>query len=370
MIDKRLPALDPCRDLGMLFGILVPLTYTLGYHRDPEHLQHITPFEGEMRRRTWSLIIQLDLLNSFQLGLPHSLQAGTWDTAAPGNYSDIELDESMQSLSRPRSNSDITKMTFYIAKLTLMDVFARILKYALCTSDDFQEAHLLQRQQELDEAYNSIPAALHQCHTSEAEKAPIMVIVTRRCLQLMYEKCRVVLHRKHITLGREASIKISYDAAMTITRAFLEMYPEFKPGGQYHADRWLMSSITFNDFLLSVMALCLILCQDQKASITCLTLEEKYDLRKILGDSRDICRDTSRESTGARRMVRLLEALDSLLVDKDLLPQSAQMSDSDGVLVAQSDMNLLFPETTGWANMFEDPAWAFMEDFLDSTFDL
>lgn len=111
----------------------MPLAYTLGYHRDPKRLRDTTPFEGEMRRRTWTLIIQLDLLNSFQLGLPHNLQAGTWDTAVPGNYNDADLDESMQCLPEPRQNSEITRMTFYISKLILMEVFAKILKYALCT---------------------------------------------------------------------------------------------------------------------------------------------------------------------------------------------------------------------------------------------
>ena len=177
--------LDACRESGMLFGVLVPLAYTLGYHRDPAHLKHVSSFEGEMRRRTWSLIVQLDLLHSFQLGLPHNIQAGTWDVKSPGNYHDADLTENMSILPPPRPPSEMTKMLFYNSKQMLASVFAKILQAVLCTSQDAQDSILVQQQQELDDAYAAIPTALHYHNISESIADPVMLFVTRRCLQLM-----------------------------------------------------------------------------------------------------------------------------------------------------------------------------------------
>ncbi|KAI5370690.1 hypothetical protein Slin14017_G015690 [Septoria linicola] len=351
-IQARLTdGLDLCRELGMLLGIVVPLAYTLGYHREPQQLKHITAFEGEMRRRTWSLILQLDLLNPFQLGLPHNIQAGTWDVNLPGNYDDLDLTESMLSLREPRSDHHITKMIFYIAKHKLMDVFARILKYALCTMQDFQERHLMERQQELEAAYESLPAALHHLNIAQSITDPAMLVMTRRCLDLMYQKCRLVLHRKHITTGRQASIRISYDAAISITKAFVEI-------------------ITFSDFLMGVMALCLILCQDQKVSILCLAAEDKAQAVHLLRRSQAICLEHRERSTGARRVVRLLSALQS--PEHNILKQHESRpghevgyngSDLPEEVVA-SDVDMEY-----WQNMFEDPQWALMEDFFSINFD-
>ncbi|GIZ39334.1 hypothetical protein CKM354_000272100 [Cercospora kikuchii] len=364
--------LDACRDSGMLFSVLVPLAYTLGYHRDPAHLKHVSPFEGEMRRRTWSLIVQLDLLNSFQLGLPHNIQAGTWDVKSPGNYHDTDLTEDMSTLPPPRPPSEMTKMLFYNSKQMLASVFAKILQAVLCTSEDAQDSLLLQRQQELDDAYAAIPTALHYHNISESIADPVMLFVTRRCLQLMYDKCRLVLHRKHIARGREASIRICFDAAKSIVNGLLNMYPEFKPGGQLFGDRWLMSSIAFNDFLTGVMALSLILCQDQRTKIECLSWEELRDIKQMLKSSQAICEENKDRSAGARRMLKLLGSLRSLVIMEETqqpstaLPADMSMSDSEEMATAQSDFAELFTET----NIFDDPQWALMEDFLNTSFEM
>ena len=48
-------------DSWMMMGISVRLALRMGYHRDPRHLPNISPFEGEMRRRTFYMIETLDL---------------------------------------------------------------------------------------------------------------------------------------------------------------------------------------------------------------------------------------------------------------------------------------------------------------------
>ena len=83
--------LDIPSDMGIHFGILMRLATSQGYHRDPDNFPGLSVFEGEMRRRTWSMCMQLDLLVSFQLGLPSNTQYPTWDTRTPLNLMDGDL---------------------------------------------------------------------------------------------------------------------------------------------------------------------------------------------------------------------------------------------------------------------------------------
>jgi Fungal specific transcription factor domain len=53
--------IDSVEELWIFFGVIVRVAMRLGYHRDAKHLSGISTFNGEMRRRTWAVIEQLDL---------------------------------------------------------------------------------------------------------------------------------------------------------------------------------------------------------------------------------------------------------------------------------------------------------------------
>lgn len=57
-------------NVWLMIGLIVRLALRMGYHRDASHYPSITPFQGEMRRRVWAAISMIDVLISFQLGLP------------------------------------------------------------------------------------------------------------------------------------------------------------------------------------------------------------------------------------------------------------------------------------------------------------
>lgn len=119
-------------DSGLIFGLLIRLAARMGYHGDPDIFQ-LSAFEREMRRRTWSLCMQLDLLTSFQLGLPSNIQFPTWDTRPPRNLLDSDFNEETKELPPARPDSEPTDTLFYIAKHRLMAVFEKILRHTLST---------------------------------------------------------------------------------------------------------------------------------------------------------------------------------------------------------------------------------------------
>jgi Fungal specific transcription factor domain len=89
--SKYMSNLDPVERFWALFGVVIRLALRVGYHRDPDHLPGISVFEGEMRRHTWAIIRQLDILESFQMGLPGSIQAHFCDTEIPRNLNDNDF---------------------------------------------------------------------------------------------------------------------------------------------------------------------------------------------------------------------------------------------------------------------------------------
>lgn len=62
-------------NVWLMIGLIVRLALRMGYHRDASHYPSITPFAGEMRRRVWAAISMIDVLISFQLGLPSMVSA-------------------------------------------------------------------------------------------------------------------------------------------------------------------------------------------------------------------------------------------------------------------------------------------------------
>ena len=84
---------DPDADAWMILGISARLAMKMGYHRDPRHFANISPFEGEMRRRVFWMIKNLDTLLSFQIGLPGIVHDEECDVAPPRNLFDTDFDE-------------------------------------------------------------------------------------------------------------------------------------------------------------------------------------------------------------------------------------------------------------------------------------
>ena len=84
-------------------GALVRHAMSLELHRDPSHYKDVSVFEGEVRRRLWATILEMDLQTSLVFGMPTAIRDRDWDTAPPGNLDDSEISEHMTWF--PVSNS-------------------------------------------------------------------------------------------------------------------------------------------------------------------------------------------------------------------------------------------------------------------------
>lgn len=219
-------------------GTLMRLGTVMGYHRDADgYRQSISVFEGEIRRRTWSICMQLDMLISFQFGLPSNTQYPTWDTRPPTNLLDSDFDEDTLRLPPPRPMSEPTELSLYIAKHKMMSVFEKVIRHTLSTDQPSDEMKAID--QEIRSTFDALPATFKPQSMADSVVDSPTVKITRLCVHTIYLKCLCVLHRKHITSGPRWSLLECYTSASKLVRQLLDTYEEFEPGGQLETERWV-----------------------------------------------------------------------------------------------------------------------------------
>jgi hypothetical protein len=326
---KYLGTLDPSKDVSLIFCLTVRLAYRSGYHRDPSQFPHLSVFEGEMRRRSWALLRQFDLMLSFQLGLPNEIPPNSWDTKDPRNLLDTDFDEDMKVLPPPRPEVEPTQILYFTVKSRLMTTFGKVCAHALSFRTEScnqcaQEVMELDR--EVRSTYATVPEVLHVKSMSQSYADPGYLTMVRTNCEFLYQKSLLVLHRKYMTTSTHPeSAKICTDAAIAITKHMLDLQNELKPGGQLAQERWMFNSFTLNDFYLAGMVLCLSV-SIWKRSHPGQDIEKDEKMREqytMLRDSIAVCEEMSATSNEARRVARVFRVvLGGSAKDNSLTPAS------------------------------------------------
>ncbi|KAF7177785.1 hypothetical protein CNMCM7691_006219 [Aspergillus felis] len=244
-------------------GSIVRLAMRLGLHRDPSHFSNLTPFEGEMRRRIWSSIDQIDCLSSFHLGIPAAIRTEDSDTALPRNLLDTDIDEGMTELPSSRPFSASVPIGYLLAKNKLTRVMRRVVEFLNSVQRQPYE-RVLQLDSDLVEAYGSIPPHLQLNNWDNASNEPAYVMVQKVQLDTLYHQAVTALHRKYLQEARKdptfaLSQQRSIDSSMTLLQHQATIYREAQPGGclcNFHGYTITPDSANFS---LAAMVLCLYL---------------------------------------------------------------------------------------------------------------
>ena len=173
----------------------VRMGYKMGYHRDPNSLGNLSVFEGEMRRRCWAACKQMDLMISFQLGLPSTICLEDCDIKSPRNLLDSDFNADSKFLPISRPENECTKMLWFIVKERQMVSYSKVCRVALPFKENSGE-EILQLDQEIRQMRTTIPDVLRTRPFSESTADPPFLILTRLFVEFIYLKSLCVLHRK------------------------------------------------------------------------------------------------------------------------------------------------------------------------------
>ncbi|RKK83967.1 hypothetical protein BFJ69_g2269 [Fusarium oxysporum] len=274
-------------NLWFLMGKVVQLAICKGYHRDSTKVpgSRISPFDGEMRRRVWVCLYQLDSLMSFQMGLPSMIPSDFCDTELPRNLNQSDFYPGIAELPPSRPLSENTTISYAILKASVMAMFKKVVRHTRSlTPPSYEETVALDA--EVRAAYDKIPDSFKYKPLTSFIVDEVSIIMSRTTIELLHLKSIIVLHRQYLTDRQDGcfafSRKASLDAAERLLERQAEIHQITLPGGLLHDKKWMITSLTLSDFTLAAMVICLDLTVSIRNGTRMSAYPEDVELRKYL----------------------------------------------------------------------------------------
>lgn len=318
----------------VLLATIVRVAMRLGYHRDASHYPNISALDGEMRRRVWSLVFQLDILTATQVGLPRMIREGEIDTAEPSNLLDSDFDENTLQLPQPRPSSHPTPVAHIKYKIRVLRHLGLIVdQLNLIVPPSYDEVMALDFK--LTDMRRSLPEYMTVKPLSLCVSEDANSILRRYIFEVSYQKSRCILHRKYLIRGKSHSQfrysrNASIDAAMRLLDVQLNFNQASQPGGQLAADRWRTAALLNQDYVLAATIICLDCTWDRKLQGVVPSLAGDDDLEALWPRSvrlqylRSSCNIWSESSTVSALAAKASEALKFMLKNLKTTGSSAQ----------------------------------------------
>ncbi|KAJ5928721.1 hypothetical protein N7466_007677 [Penicillium verhagenii] len=246
----------------IILGILTRLAQRMGYHRDASHFPDITPYQGEMRRRVWATVTNLDVMLSLSVGLPRLLREFQSDTAPPRNLLDSDFDEDTTELPPSRPITYSTPCQWLVAKTKLTTMLGIITDFSTSIRRP-NYAEVMRLDKLLLDTYLENPEFLLERPLNQSLMDTPETILHRIQLVTLLAKARCVLHYRYLAASRSDE-RYSYSrstcigAALKILQYHRVMHQESQPGGRLFREKWKVNSpIMRGVMLLGTTLLCL-----------------------------------------------------------------------------------------------------------------
>ncbi|KAF4630074.1 hypothetical protein G7Y89_g8068 [Cudoniella acicularis] len=235
---------DGAASAWMVFGVMNRVALQMGYHR--------------------YFVVRLDALLSFQMGLPGITRSICYDTQLPRNLHDWEMHEGLTELPPSRPKSEITPVSYMIAKESILLVLGNIVDL-LSELIPYSYDRVLKLDDELARAQAEIPPYFQMRSLEDSTNDPSSLVSRRVQLEILYHQGVCVLHRKFLAQGRldgrfEPSRNRCIQSAMALLslQNFLYHQAQNTPGSETRGTRhWYRFSFTDREFILATMILCL-----------------------------------------------------------------------------------------------------------------
>lgn len=248
---------DADMSLYLINAIITRVAFRMGYHRDAKWFPSITPFQAEMRRRTWAILRMADIMFSHQVSLPSMIYDHDCDTGIPNNIFDEEFGPDTKVLPPSRPLSEPTPISYMIAKLKFCLELGNILQSTNRVGKQVPYDEILRFDARLREIREELPPHL-KMQNLDTSKDPLTLIVARFNVDILYLKILCLLHRKYINPSREHpryahSRRSAIESALEMLHHMRVLDEESRPNGRLRSIKWFVSSITTKEFLLPSM---------------------------------------------------------------------------------------------------------------------
>nr|UPQ41315.1 GAL4-like Zn(II)2Cys6 (or C6 zinc) binuclear cluster DNA-binding domain [Hypoxylon sp. CO27-5] len=334
----------------LLLSMILNIAMRMGYHRDPKNFSVISPFEGEMRRRTWAAIYQANLIFASQMGLPSMLKDHQIDTEPPHNLLDSDFDEDATELPPSRPDTELTPVLYIITRSRVARLWGNVRDMATDTRLHKYE-EVLAMEARLHAHQCSLPQTLKMQPIAQSLADPPQLIMQRIWLEICYLRLHMVLHKNYFMVPTQHkryshSRSVCVKSALKIIEHQHLVYDLVNPDGLLYDSRWKLSSVMNNEFLLATGILCAYLKQVLDIPQSAVEGTSTEEISQLLTKSSECWqrfRSTSRHARKAIDTIRLV-----LKIAGTPIPSSAGAEDELSDMFAFQDpllLDLNFPCT-------------------------
>lgn len=294
-------------EIWILFGMLIPISLRMGLHRDPKHFNEIPAFAGEMRRRVWATIFQIDIGFSALAGLPRMIKPQQCDTEEPRNLLDSDFDENTLELPQSRPESEVTPVLFLLAKNRIISVGGLISDLAHDIRP-YPYTELMRFEKLLQDTRNSLPASLRWQPLSRSITESPQTLMQRVYLDMFFYKMQIILYKRYLSASMTQleyihAREVCLDSAVNILEYQHLLDEETRLDGRLSSIGWTYSLILNDDFMLAASILCFYIKQYSGEYKDIIDEETFQSIRSLLRKSHDIWLRSSSVSGEAQKAV-------------------------------------------------------------------
>ncbi|KAL0930850.1 fungal specific transcription factor [Colletotrichum truncatum] len=340
---------DVASSIGILHGIAMNLILQMGYHRDPSHFPSISPFDGEIRRRSWVKSIEGDLQMAMRTGMPRRIVDGHWDTEEPRNLHDSDFDEDSKELPPSRPESEMTIVLQLIGRRRMLVAVGAAVDLSTSVKP-VPYSEVLAVDRKIQEAEESLPAPLKIRSLEASITDPPQLIFQRFYLALMFRTGELMIHRKYLSVDTEKdsfsySRKKCLDACLSILTIQHTLGEETAVGGLLHPVSSRLYLTGNHYFLTACMTLCVVVHRGLSSAGNDHAQAREEDIKNALKKSLNAWRQ--RESTSREAHIAA-ESISHILKKsvwmEEVPPSAEQPSLWDNVTEPELFGGLLWPE--------------------------
>jgi hypothetical protein len=297
-------------EIWILLGMLIPIALRMGLHRDPKHFGEIPVFAGEMRRRVWATIFQIDVGFSALAGLPRMIKPQQCDTEEPRNLLDSDFDEKTLELPKSRPESESTPVLFLLAKNRMISVGGLISDLAHDIRP-YPYTELMRFEELLQNTRDSLPESLRWQPLSQSITESPQTIMQRVYLDMFFYKMQIILYKRYLSASMTQpqythARDVCLDSAIKILVYQHLVDEETQLDGRLSSIGWTYSLILNDDFMLAASVLCFYIKQYSGDYKDIIDEETFQKIQALLRKSHDIWLRSSSVSNEAQKAVKSL----------------------------------------------------------------
>lgn len=246
-------------DLGlwMIVSLITRIAFRMGYHRDAKWFPTLSPFQAEMRRRTWALVRMSDVIFSHQVSLPSMIYEHDCDTRLPNNIFDDEFSPTSKELPPSRPITEPTPISYMIAKSKLCNELGNILQATNDIGKHVPYDEIIRFDAKLRQIMQELPPHL-KLTSLEGTHDPVTLLIARFNVDILCQKIFCLLHRKYMTRARQNaryahSRRSAIEASLRALDHLTTLHKESQTNGRLRSVGWYVKSIATKDFTLPAM---------------------------------------------------------------------------------------------------------------------